>query len=463
MCEDRHENVFVADKNNNSVALFTSDGHYVRDILTSKEEINGPKSLTIDGRGYLRELPVPKEGIESVPFFPFTTKSNSVEKNEPERTCEMCDEIEIHSRCIDCDQNMCKSCHDYHLRNKIFRKHKLVEENTELPTKQEEMPLEDIQCSEHVKEFSFYCKSCNSAICEDCKKSKHFFHKTEYLDYAVKNMILSLTSLITSLNSKLPFLDNTIENAKTEKKKKNTRHIEQTKTELQRAASNLKEWMCTSVDMILSDSLQSLETLSHSDKKNMLAYIEEAELHRIAIIKFKKTIEGIVNCGIKCKIVEFSSAICRQSKIYDENYSLSGMMLKYPKYNPGTLSFNHIKDFFGSVEADENTTVLPTVHFPCLQTNDFFCIRTFTQEFKFEVESCASKLMTAGGSDVCVTHESYASDTRNYHGKVIVYDLSGKSKVNSIQCVSGRDKLEFIVVNTEKSFHGSDQVLEPYK
>lgn len=53
MCEDRHENVFVADKSNNSVALFTSDGHYVRDVLTSKDNLDGPKSLTIDGRGNL--------------------------------------------------------------------------------------------------------------------------------------------------------------------------------------------------------------------------------------------------------------------------------------------------------------------------------------------------------------------------------------------------------------------------
>ncbi|CAG2248886.1 unnamed protein product [Mytilus edulis] len=165
-----------------------------------------------------RDLPVPIEGIKSVPFIPYTTKSNSVKKNETERTCEMCDEIEIYSRCIDCDQNMCKSCHDYHLRNKTLRKHTLVEENTELPTKQDKIRPEDMQCGEHVKEFSFYCKSCNSLICKDCKESKHFLHKTEYIDSAVKDMNLSLTSVVTSLNSKIPFLSNTIENAKTEKK-----------------------------------------------------------------------------------------------------------------------------------------------------------------------------------------------------------------------------------------------------
>ncbi|CAG2248887.1 unnamed protein product [Mytilus edulis] len=204
--------------------------------------------------------------------------------------------------------------------------------------------------------------------------------------------------------------------------------------------------------MILSDSMQNLESLSNSDKKTLLTYTEEAELRRIALIKFRKTIETIVNCGIKCKTVEFGSAVCTQSKIYDENYSLSGMMLKFPKYNPGTLRFDHIKDFFGSVESDENTTVLPTVHFPCLQTIDFMSKRTFTQEFTFKVESGISKLMTADGTLVCVSHERYASDTRNYHGKVIVYDLDGKLKFNSRQYAPCRDKREIIVVYNGKFF-----------
>lgn len=63
-------------------------------------------------------------------------------------------------------------------------------------------------------------------ICDDCKKSKHDCHKIELLDHAVKQKKSLLTSSVKSQRSKIPFMDNIIQNAKEEEKKYST-HIRQ--------------------------------------------------------------------------------------------------------------------------------------------------------------------------------------------------------------------------------------------
>lgn len=53
MCNDRHENLFVADSNNHRICLLTSDDHFIRSVLTSEDGVTTTSCLTIDGRGNL--------------------------------------------------------------------------------------------------------------------------------------------------------------------------------------------------------------------------------------------------------------------------------------------------------------------------------------------------------------------------------------------------------------------------
>lgn len=105
-----------------------------------------------------------KEALTDFSLFPFIEISND-EENRKERTCEMCDETEVHSRREDCEQSMCKSCHDYHLKNTMFKKHKIVDDKNK-EVSEDERISKDIQCGKHTKELSLYCKSCNLPICE---------------------------------------------------------------------------------------------------------------------------------------------------------------------------------------------------------------------------------------------------------------------------------------------------------
>lgn len=53
ICSDRNDNIFVADFSKDRICLFTSDGHFVHDVLTSVHGIKNPISITVDGCGNL--------------------------------------------------------------------------------------------------------------------------------------------------------------------------------------------------------------------------------------------------------------------------------------------------------------------------------------------------------------------------------------------------------------------------
>ncbi|CAC5409067.1 unnamed protein product [Mytilus coruscus] len=381
---------------------------------------------------------------------------NEEKTTDCEITCQMCDEIVVHSRCVDCDQNICRMCHEYHLRNKTFRNHKLIEKvNSEMHVDRYQITQKDEQCREHEKIYLFYCKSCNLPICDACTKFKHACHKIEEFEYTVNNMISTLTSLVINLKSKIPFMDNIIQNAKEEERKYCT-HIKQTKTELQSVASNLKELMCKSIDKILSESINDLESLSKADKKIIQTDIEESELNRIAMIKLIKTMEGTIRCGVPSKIVRYSGALSRQSIMYDEHFSQFEMKLSIPKFHAGTFSHHQMRDYFGKIKREEITTVLTKTQLPSFQIHVFGNTLKMKKVMNFLNESgmrsdmtCKSEyvmrsdmsefgmrsIMSIGDSHVYATHLRYIQSPRKdggsyYDASVLKFDLNGQKSRN---------------------------------
>ncbi|XP_052086215.1 uncharacterized protein LOC127723583 [Mytilus californianus] len=404
-----------------------------------------------------KDLPVPIEGIEKFPLCPFMEICNEEKTSDCEITCEMCDEIVVHSKCVDCDQNMCRICHEYHLRNNTFRKHKLIEKmNPEIPVEQYTGTQDNEQCSEHGKEFSIYCKSCNLPICDECTQSKHACHKIKDLEYTVKNMISSLDMLVINLQSKIPFMDNIIQNAKEEEKKYCT-HIKQTKTELKSVASNLKDMMCKSIDMMLSESIYDLESFSKADKKIIQTFIEDSELNRIAMIKLLKTIEGTIRCGVASKIVGYSGALGRQSIMYDEHLFQFEMKLSIPKFHAGTFSHHQMKDFFGKIKREKSTKVLTKTQLPSFQIPVFGNILKMTKVTNFQSESDMRSIMSIGDSHVYVTHLKYIrrliqNGGPYYNARVIKFDLNGQQKEESNTLHAEGTRFTIIGMNTKGLF-----------
>ncbi|CAG2248885.1 unnamed protein product [Mytilus edulis] len=414
-----------------------------------------------------RDLPVPKEGIEHFPLCPFmvTSSCNEEKTSDCEITCEMCDEMVVYSRCVDCDQNMCRICHEYHLRNRTFRKHKLIEKvNPEIPVEQYQGTKDNEQCSEHGKSFSIYCKSCNLPICDECTQSKHACHKTNNLESTVKHMISSLDALVINLQSKVPFMDNIIQNAKEEEKKYCT-HIKQTKTELKSMASNLKDIMCKSIDMMLSESIYDLESFSKADKKIIQTFIEESELNRIAMIKLLKTMQGTIRCGVASKIVRYSGALNRQSIMYDEHLSQFEMKLCIPKFHAGTFSHHQMKHYFGKIKREESTTVLTKTQLPSFQIHIFGNTLKMTTVMNFQNDSDLKSIMAVCDSYVYVTRLKYINREKHvggpyYSAKVMKFDLNGDKKEEASSLQTNGTRFTIIGMNTKGLFVWSGNTIK---
>lgn len=169
-------------------------------------------------------------------------------------------------------------------------------------------------------------------ICEECHKSIHACHKTEKLDIVIKAMKSTLNTTIISLKSKIPFLDNIVENAKSEENKY-WKDIRQMQAEVQSVASSLKELICKSVDMVMFENLDILESFSRVDKKIIETYVEEVELNRLSIIRLITAIEATIKYGHSKETVRLCSALCTDTHMYNEEYSGSDLKLYRPMFN----------------------------------------------------------------------------------------------------------------------------------
>ena len=121
---------------------------------------------------------LPTKHIANFELYPFQDILENDGKTDDEPSCEMCEAIGIYSRCNECDQNMCRNCHDYHLKHNTFRSH-TIDEHKARVEKCNDKP--ESNCDEHKKEHILYCKACNIPICQECKRSSHSNHKTQPL------------------------------------------------------------------------------------------------------------------------------------------------------------------------------------------------------------------------------------------------------------------------------------------
>ncbi|XP_063405943.1 uncharacterized protein LOC134689907 [Mytilus trossulus] len=427
-----------------------------------------------------------------------------------ERTCEMCDETEVHSRCEDCDQNMCKNCHDYYLKNTTFKKHK-IEDNKNKEVSEDERISKDIECDKHTKQLSLYCKSCNLPICEECKTSDHACHKTEKIDIVIKAMKSTLKTSIISLKSKIPFLDNIVENAKSEENKY-WKDIRQMQAEVRSVASSLKDLVSMKSTLnttlgslnskipfldnviynakteenrygqdihqikgeldIMIEKLETLETFAYADKHTFETYIEEVKQNRLSIIRLIESIEATIKFGKTTEVVRLCSVLGTDIHMYTEEYPCSELKLYLPMFKPGILRDHQIHDSFGTIERDNIINVLLKPQFPCHQIHRSLVIKHLPKKSRFQSKTGQNytSIVAVGDFHVCVTNllstKSYA-----YYGSIghiLILDTAGESKqvisrsmgnkfyiigVNARTCfLWNSDKIESIQMQTEEKF-----------
>ncbi|XP_038052215.1 E3 ubiquitin-protein ligase TRIM71-like [Patiria miniata] len=136
-----------------------------------------------------KETPVPDAGLPGL-LDCFFLSSLVDEINQQERsletqqqattspTCDACEEgLEVVSRCIDCEENLCQLCKAAHVRYKRTKTHRVTP--VEHP-EQKEVPSADLsktyspKCQKHSnQEMYFYCETCKMMTCGICATIDH--------------------------------------------------------------------------------------------------------------------------------------------------------------------------------------------------------------------------------------------------------------------------------------------------
>ena len=114
--------------------------------------------------------------------------------------------------CCECHEFLCKTCLDYHKRNRKLQKHKisLIDEVASIEENLKHMICE-YTCTEqgHEKQaLDFYCRTCNKPICNYCAVSEHKKHLYCDLSTAADEQRAEMTTLQQSVSNILRKLEN---------------------------------------------------------------------------------------------------------------------------------------------------------------------------------------------------------------------------------------------------------------
>ena len=118
------------------------------------------------------------------------------------KTCAICNRASGVHFCIQCDQLLCEDCKTSHLRSTVSRNHTFARG----PNIQQKAIVE---CTDHKKDFIFFCEECDVLICRVCTTKTHKKHD-----------ITDIKDSVKELESKIPkYLNSKVDNYRSNTKK----------------------------------------------------------------------------------------------------------------------------------------------------------------------------------------------------------------------------------------------------
>ncbi|XP_063448328.1 E3 ubiquitin-protein ligase TRIM45-like [Mytilus trossulus] len=298
------------------------------------------------------------KGFDELDDFKYLYQS----KNEQSKSqCEMCDKNNIAaSKCEDCQEFMCKECHDYHKMHKKFKSHSVVS----LDTQDVETVLKDDacmqvatiekMCKEHyvphpIQEF---CKACSKPVCAFCMSGSHNGHDTDKFQTIVVNARTSLKVASKALESKLPFLESLLNEAHLEKAKYNN-HIRNTRAEIQETSERLKQEICRKIDGITRENISKLDSMEQADNAVLESYRKDVARSKMAIEGLLYMTENLLKFGDKNDLIEAFMELQTRLSHYGHNYGVIMPDIFEPLMKPGSIKLNELYEAVGSIERDK--------------------------------------------------------------------------------------------------------------
>ena len=179
--------------------------------------------------------------------------------------CEVCEcQKDIKTKCLDCDQLLCDSCLNVHLKIKTCKNHKVVE-YTKSVTPSLKIKKSSY-CLKHSDEIlRFYCTQCDKTICRDCKHTLHEGHKCEDVQDQFKNSTSWLQTYCQSLDFEISCHNNRYNSIVNLQKL-----VEKNKIKMYQSLNKQEEECCKAVKKSFTALKTEIEDISNEEINSLL-------------------------------------------------------------------------------------------------------------------------------------------------------------------------------------------------
>ncbi|XP_029438728.1 E3 ubiquitin-protein ligase TRIM56-like [Rhinatrema bivittatum] len=216
--------------------------------------------------------------------------------------CAICSSSKsVIARCLDCNDFLCQSCTQGHCCSRLTLNHKVVnlkeflegQHDTEMRQRQE------VYCQDHQKEpLRFFCNTCSSAICRDCRLLVHFQHEVGSMADEVQKKKPEVKKLIEGL-------DNNIKKISDQQQA-----MKESIELLNVAGDSITESITDYVNKVTAylleqkeDALARLSTFQNEQMEKYLSVKQELQSQMDKAVSTKKFSEEVLDVGKDCEII----------------------------------------------------------------------------------------------------------------------------------------------------------------
>lgn len=218
--------------------------------------------------------------------------------------CEVCEcQKDIKTKCLDCDQLLCDSCLNFHLKIKTCKNHKVVE-YTKSVTPSLKIKKSSY-CLKHRDEMlRFYCTQCDKTICRDCKHTTHEGHKCEDVQDHFKNSTSWLETYCQSLDFEISCHNNRYNSIVNLQKL-----VEKNKIKMHQSLNKQEEECCKAVKKSFTDLKTEIEDISNEEINSLLKKKTDLESKIRKITSERKYVDQVVHSEFGSDITQVKSQL----------------------------------------------------------------------------------------------------------------------------------------------------------
>ncbi|KAK3609411.1 hypothetical protein CHS0354_001341, partial [Potamilus streckersoni] len=177
--------------------------------------------------------------------------------------CDICGPDSVAcSRCLDCLENLCKTCCNVHEKSRASRDHKILDLRT-LDSETRGKIRRRVFCDQHREdEIRFFCRDCKVLICIVCRMDKHQNHATENVADAAAELRKTLQTKLNECSDKLKRID-----ALKKKGDEIDRRINDAEQEELKAVDDQRSWMNRILDQEVTNAKARIKTVYHDHRQ----------------------------------------------------------------------------------------------------------------------------------------------------------------------------------------------------